>query len=78
LAQDIRTQADNLLAEFLKEIRCAPHVEFGRMVNILIPFATSQGNFLLPVRVGSFARENAFSAHELTWKSWGLQMSSPN
>jgi vacuole morphology and inheritance protein 14 len=42
---DIRTQADNLLAEFLKEIRCAPHVEFGRMVNILIPFATSQDEF---------------------------------
>jgi hypothetical protein len=41
--QDIRTQADNVLAEFLKEIRSAPHVEFGKMVEILIPFASSLG-----------------------------------
>ncbi|ELR18739.1 uncharacterized protein ACA1_040440 [Acanthamoeba castellanii str. Neff] len=43
--QDIRTQADNVLAEFLKEIRSAPHVEFGKMVEILIPFATSLDEF---------------------------------
>lgn len=32
-----------MLAEFLKEIANAQHVEFGKMVDILIPFAISKG-----------------------------------
>ncbi|KAL6058534.1 PtdIns(3,5)P(2) sythesis regulation factor [Balamuthia mandrillaris] len=44
-SQDIRREADNVLGEFLKEIQTAAHVEFGKMVSILIPFCSSQDEF---------------------------------
>eukprot|EP01087_Luapelamoeba_hula_P002178 TRINITY_DN1189_c0_g1_i1.p1 TRINITY_DN1189_c0_g1~~TRINITY_DN1189_c0_g1_i1.p1 ORF type:complete len:821 (+),score=150.65 TRINITY_DN1189_c0_g1_i1:20-2482(+) len=45
-APDIKREADNVLCEFLKEIRTAPHVEYGPMVAILIPFCSSKDEFM--------------------------------
>jgi vacuole morphology and inheritance protein 14 len=44
-SHEIRQQADTALAEFLQEIKNAPSVDYGRMVEILVQRAASADEF---------------------------------